>query len=330
MNNIALDLNYQFSMKGDNLMKAYAIENYGGPDELKEMDFPTPELKDDDILIEIENTGISPYDANVREGSESSRERIDYPMPFILGWDVSGFVREVGKNVTKVEPGDAVVATQDQDRHGGYAEYIAVNQRLVAKKPKTLSFEEGATLGINGITVYQGLVKAAGVSEGDRVMIHGGAGGIGIVAIQIAKSHGAYVYTSASPHNHDFLYELGADEVIDYNQTDFSEVLSDLDIVLDTRGGETLEKSYSVLKENGHLVGLAGVDEEKAEKHNIQGHPIITDLNGEYFEKVVELFGNGTIKTHFDTIYPLSQVREAHRHSDEGHARGKIVLRNKA
>ncbi len=311
-------------------MKAYAIEDYGGPEELKEMDFPTPEVKDNDVLIEIENTGISPYDANVREGSESSRDRIDYPMPFILGWDVSGFVREVGKNVTKVKVGDAVVATQDQYRHGGYAEYISVDQRLVFQKPKSLTFEEGATLGINGITVYQGLVAEAGVSKGDRVMIHGGAGGIGIVAIQLAKSRGAYVYTSASPRNHDFLYELGADEIIDYNTTDFADVLSNLDIVLDTRGGETLEKSYGVLREGGHLVGLNGVDIEKAKERNVEPHLIITDLREDYFEKVVELFGNGTIKTHFDTIYPLTQVREAHKHSDEGHARGKIVLKNKS
>lgn len=311
-------------------MKAYAIENYGGPEELKEMDFPMPEVDENDVLIEIENTGISPYDAHVREGSESSRDRIDYPMPFILGWDVSGFVREVGKNVTKVKVGDAVVATQDQDRHGGYTEYIAVDQRLVVKKPKNLTFEEGATIGINGITVYQGLVDIANVSLNDRVMIHGGAGGIGIVAIQIAKSRGAYVYTSASPHNKDFLYELGADEVIDYNTTDFSEVLSDLDIVLETRGGETLEKSYGVLKENGHLVGLAGVDSHKAAEHHIQGHAITTDLREDYFEEAVKLFANGTVKAHFDTIYPLSEVRQAHRHSDAGHARGKIVLKNKS
>ncbi|KFN89268.1 zinc-containing alcohol dehydrogenase/quinone oxidoreductase [Tetragenococcus muriaticus PMC-11-5] len=311
-------------------MKAYAIENYGGPEALKEMEFPKPEVRDNDVLIEIENTGISPYDTNVREGSESSGDRIDYPMPFILGWNVSGFVREVGKNVTKVQVGDPVVATQDQDRHGGYAEYIAVDQRLVFKKPETLTFEEGATLGINGITVYQGLVEEAGISQGDRIMIHGGAGGIGIVAIQLAKSKGAYVYTSASPHNHDFLYELGADEVIDYNTTDFSEVLSDLDIVLDTRGGETLEKSFGVLRENGHLVALQGIDLDKAKARNVQGHLIITDLREDYFEKVVELFGNGTIKVHFDTIYPLSEVHQAHKHIDEGHGRGKLVLKNKA
>jgi NADPH:quinone reductase-like Zn-dependent oxidoreductase len=309
-------------------MRAFAIEKYGGPEVLKELDLPVPEVGDHDVLIEVENTGISPYDWHVRVGEQAGK--IDYPIPLILGWDVSGVVRKTGKNVTTLKVGDPVIATQQLDRNGGYAEYIAVDEQTVVKKPDSLSFEEGATIPINAVTVYQALMKYGKMSQGARVLIHGGAGGVGVFGIQLAKAKGAYVATTASERNHEFLKTLGADEVIDYRKVDFADVISDYDIVLDTQGGDTLERSYDVLKEGGRLISIRSrVDEEKAKKKNIEAYFHVMQLDRDDLIEVVNLYGDGTIKAYFDTIFPLSEVRKAHERSEEAHARGKIVLKIK-
>ncbi len=311
-------------------MRAFAIEKYGGPEVLKEYDLPIPEVGDHDVLIEVENTGISPYDWQVRNGEVEGM--FDYPVPLILGWDVSGTVRKIGKNVTSLKVGDPVIATQQLDRNGGYTEYIAVDEKTVVKKPDTLSFEEGASIPINAVTVYQALMKLGKLSQGDRVLIHGGAGGVGIVGIQLAKAKGAYVATTASERNHEFLKTLGADEVIDYRKVDFADVLSDYDIVLDTRGGDTLNRSYDVLKAGGRLITIrsAGeIDEEKVKEKNIEAYFHWMELDRDDLIEVVNLYGDGTIKAYFDTIYPLSEVRKAHVRSEEAHAKGKIVLKIK-
>ncbi|MEH6930242.1 NADP-dependent oxidoreductase [Priestia aryabhattai] len=309
-------------------MRAFAINEYGEPEVLKEYDLPVPEVGDHDVLIEVENTGISPYDWHVRIGEQAGK--IDYPIPLILGWDVSGVVRKIGKNVTTLKEGDPVIATQRLDRNGGYAEYIAVNEQTVVKKPKSLSFEEGATIPINGLTVYQALIKYGKISKGDRVLIHGGAGAVGVFGIQLAKYKGAYVAATASEHNHEFLKELGADKTIDYRKENFADVIKDYDIVLDTQGGDTLAQSYNVLKEGGRLISIRSqIDKEKAKEKNIEAYFTWTDLNREDLINVVNLYGEGTIKAYFDTIFPLSEVRQAHERSEKGHARGKIVLKIK-
>ncbi|MEH7741593.1 NADP-dependent oxidoreductase [Bacillus subtilis] len=310
-------------------MRAFAINKYGGPEVLKEYDLPIPEVGDYDVLIEVENTGVSPYDWHVRRGEQAGK--INYPIPLILGWDVSGIVRKIGKNVKALKEGDAVIATQQLNRNGGYAEYIAVNEQTVVKKPNSLSFEEGATIPINGLTVYQALMKYGKMSKGDRVFIQGGAGGVGIFGIQLAKAKGAYVVTTASEHNHEFLKTLGADKTIDYHKENFTDVISDYDIVLDTQGGHTLAQSYEVLKEGGRLISIRGqVDKEKANKKNIEAYFVWTKLDRDDLIKVVNLYGDGTIKAYFDTIFPLSEVRKAHERSEKGHVRGKIVLKIKA
>ncbi|WP_336805194.1 NADP-dependent oxidoreductase [Bacillus subtilis] len=310
-------------------MRAFAINKYGGPEVLKEYDLPIPEVGDYDVLIEVENTGVSPYDWHVRRGEQAGK--INYPIPLILGWDVSGIVRKIGKNVKALKEGDAVIATQQLNRNGGYAEYIAVNEQTVVKKPNSLSFEEGATIPINGLTVYQALMKYGKMSKGDRVFIQGGAGGVGIFGIQLAKAKGAYVATTASEHNHEFLKTLGADKTIDYHKENFTDVISDYDIVLDTQGGHTLAQSYEVLKEGGRLISIRGqVDKEKANKKNIEAYFVWTKLDRDDLIKVVNLYGDGTIKAYFDTIFPLSEVRKAHERSEKGHVRGKIVLKIKA
>ncbi|SER93211.1 Alcohol dehydrogenase GroES-like domain-containing protein [Gracilibacillus ureilyticus] len=227
--------------------------------------------ENDEVLIEVENTGISPYDFHVRLGEQEGKRL--HPKPFVLGWDISGVVRNVGRNVKILKAGDAVVVIQDLQWNGRYAEYTVVNEETVIKKPDSLSLEEAATIPINGLTIYQALVKNANISQGDRILIHGGAGGIGVFAIQLAEANRAYVATTASEHNHDFLRMLVADEIIDYRKEDFANVISVYDIVLDTRGGDTLKRSYDVLKVGGHLVSIRSrVNEEKAKEKNIKAY----------------------------------------------------------
>ncbi|NWK84954.1 NADP-dependent oxidoreductase [Staphylococcus sp. GSSP0090] len=309
-------------------MRAFAIETYGEPEVLKAYDLPIPEIQEDEVLIEVENTGVSPYDWHVRRGEQEGK--IDYPMPLILGWDVSGVVRKIGSKVTNVTEGMPVVATQKLNKNGGYAEFIAVNQNTVVKKPESLSFEEAATIPINGLTVYQALIKYGKLSHGDKVLIHGGAGAVGIFGIQLAKSKGAYVATTASSRNHEFLKGIGADIVIDYNTENFEDEVKDFDIVLDTQAGDTLERSYYVLRKGGRLISIRGqVDKEKAKNKGIEAYFTWTELNREDLIEVVNLYGYGEIKAYFDSIFPLTLVKEAHRFSELGHARGKIVLNNK-
>lgn len=310
-------------------MRAFAIESYGEADVLQEYDLPIPEIDDEEVLIEVESTGISPYDWHVRRGEQEGE--INYPMPLILGWDVSGVVRKVGSKVTNLTVGTPVIATQKLDKNGGYAEYIAVNQETVVKKPESLSFEEAATIPINGLTVYQALIKYGELQHGDKVLIHGGAGAVGIFGIQLAKAKGAYVATTASTRNHEFLKSIGADVVIDYKTDKFEDYVSDYDIVLDTQAGDTLERSYDVLKQGGRLISIRGqVDKEKAEDKGIKAYFTWTELNRQDLIEVVNLYGYGVIKAYFEAVFPLSYVQEAHKLSENGHARGKIVLNNKS
>jgi NADPH:quinone reductase-like Zn-dependent oxidoreductase len=310
-------------------MRAFAIESYGEAEVLQKYDLPIPEINDEEVLIEVENTGISPYDWHVRKGEQEGK--INFPMPLILGWDVSGVVRKVGSKVTNLTVGTPVIAIQQLDKNGGYADYIAVNQDTVVKKPESLSFAEAATIPINGLTVYQALIKYGELQHGDKVLIHGGAGAVGIFGIQLAKAKGAYVATTASTRNHEFLKSIGADVVIDYKTDKFEDYVSNYDIVLDTQAGDTLERSYDVLKQGGKLISIRGpIDKEKAEKKDITAYFTWTELNRQDLIEVVNLHGFGVIKAYFEAIFPLSLVQEAHKLSENGHARGKIVLNNKA
>ena len=310
-------------------MRAFEIESYGEADVLQEFNLPLPEITDEEVLIEVENTGISPYDWHVRRGEQEVK--IDYPIPLILGWDISGVIRKVGSKVIDLTVGTPVIATQQLDKNGGYAEFVAINQNTVVKKPESLSFEEGATIPINGLTVYQALIKYGEMQHGDKVLIHGGAGAVGIFGIQLAKAKGAYVATTASTHNHEFLKSIGADVTIDYNTERFEDYVHDYDIVLDTQAGETLERSYDVLKPGGRLISIRGqVNKKKAESKGITAYFTWTELNRQDLIEVVNLYGYGVVKAYFEAIFPLSFVREAHKLSENGHSRGKIVINNKS
>lgn len=309
-------------------MKAIVIENYGSAEQLIEKDMPMPKINDDQVLLELKATSVNPVDWKAREGY--MKEAMPLEFPVILGWDAAGIVKETGKNVTNFQPGDAVFARPATNARGTYAEYTAVDAHLLAKKPENISFEEAASIPLAGETAWVALVEKAAIKKDDRVLIHAGAGGVGSLAIQIAKSFGAYVASTASKENHDLLDSLGADKIIDYKTEDFESLLSDYDIVFDTVGGETEDKSFTVLKKGGILVSIVGTpDEEKAAEKGIRTSSFLLDPSGEILSKLGELIEKGDIKPLLGEVFPLTEegVRKAHELSETHHAKGKIGIK---
>ncbi len=307
-------------------MKAVIIEDYGSAEQLKYTEDDQPELKDNDVLIEVVATSVNPVDWKIREGY--LKEMIPYNFPVILGLDAAGIVKEVGQNVRAFKVGDKVFSRPDITRDGTYAEYVAVDESLVAKKPIHLSFEEAASIPLVGLTSWQCLVDFANIKEGDRVLIHAGAGGVGSFAIQLAKAFGAWVATTCSTKNVDFVKSLGADKVIDYENEDFTQVLQDIDIVFDTLAGDIQTQSYDVLKEEGILVSIAGQpDQELAKAKKVKAGYVFLEPDGEQLAKIGELIEQGKIRANVGTVMKLEEIQEAHRLSETHHAKGKIVLR---
>jgi len=307
-------------------LKAVIIENYGGIDELKYTEINEPNLKDNDVLIEIAATSVNPIDWKLRKGY--LKGMLQYDFPFILGLDAAGTIKEVGKNVTKFKIGDNVFTRPDITRNGTYAEYVAVDENLVAKKPENLSFEEAASIPLVGLTSWQCLVDFADIKQGDKVLIHAGAGGVGSFAIQLAKSFGAWVVTTCSTRNVEFVKSLGADKVIDYRNEDFTQVLADMDIVFDTLGGDIQTQSYDVLKEDGKLVSIAGQpDQELAQARKVKAGFVFLEPDGEQLAKIGEMIEQRKIRANVGTVMKLEEIHEAHRLSETHHAKGKIVLR---
>ncbi|KYG58178.1 NADP-dependent oxidoreductase [Planococcus maritimus] len=311
-------------------MKAIVIDQYGGKEQLKEREVETPAISAHQVLVEVHATSINPIDWKLREGY--LKEMLPWEFPIILGWDVAGVVKEVGDEVRHYHPGDRVFARPATTRQGTYAEFVPVDENLLARMPESMSFEEGAAIPLTGLTAWQCLVETGQIKKGDKVLIHAGAGGVGSMAIQIANSIGCYVATTASDKNDELVTSLGANRVIDYREEDFSEVLENFDFVLDTMGGETLDKSYGVLKRGGKLVSIAGQpDEEKAEQLGIEASSYWLEPNGQQLKKLGDLFVSGEVKPEVGHIYPLTEqgVRDAHELSESHHARGKIVLKVK-
>ncbi|WP_373894635.1 NADP-dependent oxidoreductase [Virgibacillus natechei] len=306
-------------------MKAVIIENYGGIDELKYTEVDEPKLKDNDVLLEVSATSVNPVDWKIREGY--LKGMLDYNFPFILGLDAAGTIKEVGKNVTKFRIGDQVFTRPDITRNGTYAEYVAVDEQLVAKKPENLSFEEAASIPLVGLTSWQCLVDFADIKQGDKVLIHAGSGGVGSFAIQLAKSFGAWVVTTCSTKNVEFVKSLGADRVIDYRNEDFTQVLADMDIVFDTLGGDIQKQSYDVLKEKGCLVSIADQpDQGLAKEKSVKAGYVFLDPDGEQLKKIGELIEKDEIHPNVGTVLRLEDIQEAHQLSETHHAKGKIVL----
>lgn len=307
-------------------MKAVRIHAYGGPAMLHyEENVPMPQLNPDDLLIRVRAAAVNPVDWKIREGY--LRGFLNHNLPLILGWDVAGEVIEVGAAATGFKIGDAVYARPNIERDGSYAEYIAVKASEAAQKPATLDHVHAAATPLAALTAWQSLVDAAQVSAGQTVLIHAAAGGVGSFAVQLAKARGARVIATASALNSGLVADLGADEFIDYTRTRFEDVAKDVDIVLDTIGGDTQERSWRALKPGGILVSvISPPSTTTAAAQGVRSAFVFIQPSGQQLTAIAQLIDAGNMKPIIHTVLPLAEARQAHVISQGGHARGKIVL----
>ena len=306
-------------------MKAIRIHEYGGPDVLSIDEIPMPEPAADEVLIRVHATSVNPVDWKIREGLR--KEKFPSNLPLTLGWDVSGVVEQVGEKVSIFRKGDEVYGRPDPTKNGAYAEYIVVKANLLSIKPISIGHTEAAAVPLAGLTAWQGLFDHGLLKEGQKVLIHAAAGGVGTYAVQFAKSKGAYVIGTASDQNIDFLKRLGADEVIDYNMDNFETILSDIDLVLDTIGGDTQLKSIELLKIGGRLITtLAPEFVTEAKAKNVHLTAYMAQSFPEQLAEIATMIDAGKVKPIIDQVLPFTEARSAHIRSEEGHTRGKIVL----
>jgi NADPH:quinone reductase-like Zn-dependent oxidoreductase len=307
-------------------MRAITQHTFGGPEVLTVVDIPEPRPIPTEVLVRVEAIGLNPLEPRLRAG--------EFPLlgqpPFILGWDISGVV-EGAPQTWRFRPGDEVFGMPLFPRPArAYAELVSAPALHLARKPASLSHVEASALPVVGLTAWQGLVDLGGVTAGQRVLIHGGGGGVGHVAIQIAKALGAYVIATAGGSKRTFVEEFGADEVIDYTAVDFTEVVRDVDVVLDTIGGDTVERSLEVLRPGGHLVtAVAEEDVELIAKFEAAGmrfSGVAVDPDPVALRHLVTLVDEGKLRVHVQETFPFDRVADAHRRLEAGHLRGKLVL----
>ncbi|GGV52011.1 NADP-dependent oxidoreductase [Streptomyces spectabilis] len=306
-------------------MRVITQQTLGGPEVLTIVDAPEPRPLPTEVLVRVKAIGLNPLEARLRAG--------EFPLlgqpPFVLGWDVSGVVEEA--QTWRFRPGDEVFGMPLFPRAvSAYAEVVSAPALHLERKPAALSHVEASALPVVGLTAWQGLVDLGGVSEGDRVLVHGGGGGVGHVAIQIAKAFGAHVIATASGSKRGFVEGFGADEVIDYKAVDFTDAVRDIDVVLDTIGGDTAERSLEVLRPGGHLVtAVAEEDAELIARYAAAGmrfSGIAVDPDPGALRGLVELVEQGRLRVHVQETFPFERVADAHRLLDGGHLQGKLVL----
>jgi NADPH:quinone reductase-like Zn-dependent oxidoreductase len=303
-------------------MKAIRIHEFGGPEVMKYEDVPMPQPGPGEIRIKIIAAGVNPMDWKVRRGLVGS-----LPLPMIMGLDVAGTVDMLGQGEVTFQPGDEVFAKVPIGK-GGYAEYTVARSTETARKPKSVGFIESAAIPTAGLAAWQSIFDLAGLEKGQSVLIHGAAGGVGTFAVQFAKWKDAYVIGTASEKNAEFLKNIGADEVIDYKNQRFEDLVSNMDVVLDTVGGDTFERSWGVLKPGGFLVTtVASIPEGEPEKRGVRAKRVMTQSDGKELAQIAEIIDEQKIKPIVTTVLPLTDARKAHEVSESRHARGKIVLR---
>jgi len=331
-------------------MRAFIVERYGRGQNLHLGEIPEPELREDDVLVQIHAAGVNVLDNKIRDGE--FKQILPFRLPLILGNDVAGVVARVGSRVRGFKVGDEVYARPDQLRIGGFAEYIAMKESDVALKPNGLTMEEAASIPLVGLTAWQALVERAKLKKGQKVLIHAGSGGVGTIAIQLAKHLGATVATTASPANFDLVKSLGADVVIDYRKDDFSTILEDYDVVLDSQGGEVLEKSLLVLKPGGKVIGIAGPPDpafatsikanllvrlamrflsrrirSQAKRLRVDYSFLFMRASGDQLRELTALIDAGAIRPVMDRVFPFEATNEALAYLEKGRARGKVVVK---
>jgi len=309
-------------------MQAVTIKQYGGPEELQLTEIERPKIAADEVLVAVRATSINPIDWKARQGL--LKGMYDWRFPVVLGWDVAGVITAIGSDVKKFKVGDAVFARPDiytDGRRGTYAEYAAVKEDKLALKPAELSFEQAAALPLAGLTAYQVIHDQLKVQAGERVLIQAGAGGVGLIAIQLAKYFGATVATTASPNHAALLKQLGADEVIDYHTTAIQDVLHDYDAVFDTINA--VDDGLAILKPAGRLVTIDG---QLTAAQKLQSQAVSTwwlQPNGRELALLGDLVVQGHVKVVIDQVLPFSTagLQQAHRDSEASHSAGKIIIR---
>lgn len=306
-------------------MKAIRLHQRGGPEDLVYEDAPRPELKPGDALVRVYATGITrtelTWDETYQNPDGSPR------IPTIPGHELSGVIESVSPGIRDLGPGDAVYGLIAFPHDGAAAEYVAVRAGDLALKPRTIDHVHSAAVTLSGLTAWQALFTHGAVQPGQKVLIHGGAGGVGTLAVQLAHWKGAYVITTSSAANLDFLRNLGADETIDYTKTRFEEVLTNIDVVLDAVGGDVIERSWRVLRPGGILISVADpIPENVPREHGVRGLFFIVEPDREQLEEMAKLIDSGSLKPIVAGTLPLAEARQAFELAGQGHTRGKIVL----
>lgn len=303
-------------------MCAVRFHDYGPPEVLVVDQVPRPMPGEREVCVRVHAAGVNPIDWKFRAGY--LKEFMPVQLPFTPGYDLAGTVEAVGPGVTAFAPGEAVFGRGA----GSYAEYAIAPVTALARKPASITFEEAATIPIGGVTSWAGLFDAAGLESGQRLLVQGAAGGTGSYAVQLGRWKGAYVIGTASTRNLDAVRALGAQEVVDYTTTSVEQVVSGVDVVFETVGGETTEQSWQLLKPGGILIAVAGMaDEEAARQHGVRtsGVQAPPDISG-ILRQIAELIESGVVRAEVGTVFPLDEVVQAHTLSETGHGRGRIVL----
>ncbi len=331
-------------------MKAALIDRYGSKAPIRVADIPVPSIGDRDLLVQVRAASVNPLDFKIRRGK--LKVLLKYRFPLVLGNDLSGIVTAVGAGVTRFKPGDAIYARLDKDRIGAFAEFAAVREGAAAPMPANVTFEEAASLPLVALTAWQALIEIGKLSAGQKVLIHAGSGGVGSMAIQIARHLGATVLTTAGQRNAELVKSLGADVAIDYRSVRFEDVARDCDVVLDSAGGETLLRSFACVKPGGVVVSIGdtpstafarswglnpvmvfvvGLMSRKAEaaarKHQARFEYLFMRPDGEQLRLIAQLVESGEIKPVIDKVFSLDHVGDALAYSESGRATGKVVIK---
>jgi NADPH:quinone reductase-like Zn-dependent oxidoreductase len=329
-------------------MKAFLVERYGN-DGLRAADVPEPQVGDGDVLVKVSAASINPLDKMVRNGE--FKRLLKYRTPFVLGHDVAGTVTRVGAAVRDFQVGDEVYARPRDLRIGTFAEYIAIDQEDVAPKPASLTLYEAAAVPLVSLAAWQALVDRANAQPGEKVLVHAGSGGLGSTVIQLAKHLGTTVATTASGRNAELVRGLGADVIVDYKKEDFAAMLSGYDVVLDSLGGENLEKSLMVLKPGGRAISVTGPPDpgfakqlgapkymgvvmgllsrkirEQARKLGVRYSFLFMQANGSQLRELAALYDAGHLRPVIDKTFPFDQTLQALAHVEQGRANGKVVI----
>lgn len=333
-------------------MKAMTIKQYGKTIPLELTDLPIPEMGEQDVLVEVHAASINPIDFKIRDGKV--KMLLSYKMPLVLGNDFSGKVIQTGSKVSKFQIGDEVYGRPRKNRIGTFAEYLSVHEDDVSLKPENLTYEEAASLPLVGLTTWQAFHEVLQLKPHQKILIHAGAGGVGTFAIQLAKEMDAYVATTASEKGFDLVASLGADRVVNYKEEQFEEILNGYDAVFDTLGGDSLNRSFRILKPHGKIVSVSAVPNRRfavehnfgfikrllfsivsrnisalEKKFNVDYHFLFMKPSGEQLTKIKHLVEKGSIRPVIDRVYSLEEAQEAVQYVETGRAKGKVVIQVK-